>query len=361
MAWRGYELGMTDPKDVDGNIVPGGMVWQIQDKLKRKYASYTGAVVVSGRYDGATFTAVGEFQKRAGLIGNGVKPDEVGIANYATLVRMGVVTTTPPRAPLTIFTAAGTWSDMWTGFQADVARDLDRRYFFWQPIWYPASFGPVGGGPAPSYEESVALGVEEGIRLIKATPGQFALCGYSQGAEVVARILIELVSGRLGDRLKDCLWFVAFGNPARQPGVCVGRDPGGSGISGIRFAVPASVTVLDYAIDGDMYCTTPDGTEGGTNMRAVYKALTKMQIHDPGRDIISALTGDPSLMRQLIKLFGDPIKGGIGLVDALFRLAKFAITGAHGRYWEYEVFPGVTPVRHAIETLNADAARLLAA
>lgn len=358
-------------KDANGDWIGYGVgdkgveVAAINQKLHDKYQwARTAGVAPGDTYTGTTAWAIGEFCRRVGLP-IVFDPNGDPVANLAIRTRLGayVVPAPPPpkRGPLTWFTVAGTWADMWSGFPADVANGLDKRYWYWQPVNYPASFGPIGGGPAPSYEESVAVGVEELIRLIEITPGRFALCGYSQGAEVVARVLIELISGRLTDRLKDCLWYVAFGDPARQSGVCVGRDPGGSGISGIRFTVPASVKMLVYALDGDMYCTTPDKTEGGTNMRAVYKALTKMQIHDPGRDIISALTGDPSIMRQLMRLFSDPVSGGIGLIDALFRLAKFAVTNAHVRYGELEVLPGLTAVQHAINTLNADAARIILA
>lgn len=253
---------------------------------------------------------------------------------------------------ITLYTASGTWADMWTGYPADVARGLVGEWdrflaeitgtepppFYWQPIGYPASFGPVAPPVpnAPSYAESVRIGVAEGIRLINSRPGRFILIGYSQGAEVTMRILKEVLVGSLAHRRGDCEGHIGFGNPARQAGV--GGPAGGSGISGL--VLPASSTpMLEYANKGDMYCTTPEG-KAGENMRAVYQALTHMF----DGDILTAIIGQDGLAEQVFELLGNPVIGIVGVVDALIRLAQFAATNAHAKY-EWAVADAVARLR----------------
>jgi hypothetical protein len=73
--------------------------------------------------------------------------------------------------------------------------------------------------PFLSYNESVAQGVAELMRLILMNAGQFYLCGYSQGAEVVVRTLRLMLPGQpLAHRAGDLLKVITFGSPCRPPG-----------------------------------------------------------------------------------------------------------------------------------------------
>lgn len=249
----------------------------------------------------------------------------------------------------TLFTSGGTWSYWDQGFQADVGRAVgggewdgiyaeilgtDGPAWRWQPVGYNTSFGPVGGPPdALSYKESVATGVAENVRLINMTPGQFALSGYSMGAEVVGRTVLELQSGSLTHRLADCLGTVTFGDPTRQK-----TDPnpaGGKGWGISKLVIPPStIKRRTYARAGDIYCTCPDG-DTGEKMHAVYDTLTDMQLHDFGgmvTDLFTQIGQSDSLMSEALALLTDPVSGLPGLIGALIALMQFAVTGAHGSY-----------------------------
>jgi hypothetical protein len=56
------------------------------------------------------------------------------------------------------------------------------------------------------------------MRLILMNAGQFYLCGYSQGAEVVVRTLRLMLPGQpLAHRAGDLLKVITFGSPAARP------------------------------------------------------------------------------------------------------------------------------------------------
>lgn len=253
---------------------------------------------------------------------------------------------------ITIHTLSGTWADKWTGYPADVARYLtewepvwaelqgEPERYRWNPVNYAASFGPVppGSPQSPSYRQSVQMGVTQTVHDIKTIPGDFVLVSYSQGSEVAGRVCQELIDGELSDRLEDCKANLAFGDPTRQKHDETRGTGKGWGISGIEIP-KSSIRRISYATKGDIYCTTPDG-ETGQNMRAVYAALTELQIHNPTAlvgDMVKALSGDDKLLDQLMEITTTPITSSIGLFDALIRLGEFASTGAHFRYHEWAV------------------------
>jgi hypothetical protein len=90
----------------------------------------------------------------------------------------------------------------------------------------------VWSAPNPflSYNESVAQGVAELMRLILMNAGQFYLCGYSQGAEVVVRTLRLMLPGqplarRAGDLLKGSRSAAPAARPARRCSAATRQDP----------------------------------------------------------------------------------------------------------------------------------------
>ena len=224
----------------------------------------------------------------------------------------------------TLITVAGTWSPPDAGFQADLARAVTSDWddihtevmgwngpaFRWVPVPYPASFGPVSPPypGAPAYVDSVAEGVRNTIAAINNTPGRFVLSGYSQGAEVVGRVCIELANGALQHRRSDCRGCITFGDPARQPEDNAYGGGEGWGIS--RLRIPPWIDRVTYAVPGDMYCTCPDG-QVGDQMHAVYYALTHL---GTGR-----IDGHPALVAEVLRLLRNPITGGIAAVDAIVR------------------------------------------
>lgn len=246
----------------------------------------------------------------------------------------------------TLLTAAGTWAGWDMGYPADIARavipgewdalaaELDgeefRQKYRWQPIGYPASFGPIppAAPGAPSYAASVSQGVVEGVRLINETPGPFILIGYSQGAEVTGRIELELTTGSLQHRLADCPLHITLGDPCRQEDDETIGGGDGWGIS--RLVIPhRTIRKVTYALPGDMYACTPKG-EGGENMTAMYALLT--QLGGTPLELWQAVMADDGLARQLMDITGKPLTGVVSLIQSLSRLVSFLQTQAHTSY-----------------------------
>jgi hypothetical protein len=180
------------------------LVRLLQARLNRDYPLYS-HLVVDGIYGPATTGVVREFQRRAGL-------QVDGIAGPQTLGRLGLNFDQPAPLPTTLpffYTASGTWQTPFQGPPFDVGWRLEQMGLVRnQPVGYPAA-GFLYPNPFLSYNESVALGVAELMRLILMNAGQFYICGYSQGAEVVVRTLGLMLPGqplahRAGDLLKSC-------------------------------------------------------------------------------------------------------------------------------------------------------------
>jgi hypothetical protein len=147
-----------------------------------------------------------------------------------------------------------------------------------QPVGYPAA-GFLYPNPFLSYNESVAQGVAELMRLILMNAGQFYLCGYSQGAEVVVRTLRLMLPGQpLAHRAGDLLKVITFGSPCRPPGpTLLGNNPPGSGISRIYTPDQFRSRTYDFVLNGDMYATATDDTL----LHLGYEALAPLELDLP--------------------------------------------------------------------------------
>lgn len=190
---------------------------------------------------------------------------EPGVADQQTLRRLGLNFDRPPPPPGTrpfFYTFAGTWGQWNQGPSFDVgfAMEAERRVRN-QPVAYPA-IGFLNPDPHTSYNESVALGVAEGMRLILLNPGPFMLSGYSQGGEVVVRLLMLMVdNGPLAHRADDMMRAITFGSPCRAPGpTLLGNNPPGAGISGDYTPPVFRNRMFDLVLNGDMYSTATDDT-----------------------------------------------------------------------------------------------------
>src|SRR4051812_13045214 len=145
--------------------------------------------------------------------------------------------------------------------------------FRWAPIPYPA-VGFLNPDPNTSYNESVALGVTTGLRMLDDIPDPFDLVGYSQGAEVVIRIAVgAALEGRRPRRI------VTFGSPCRPPGPTkVGNNPPGSGISRLYAPPELRSPTTDIVRDkGEMYgCAEED-----TLLPEFYSLFTQAELSLP--------------------------------------------------------------------------------
>ncbi|DAZ90364.1 peptidoglycan-binding protein [Mycobacteroides abscessus] len=349
----GYGRGDTGPE-----------VERVRYYLTEKFAWARAMGITHGDvFDELTEKVLIRFQIIVGL-------PATGIANYATRLRLYGLKPTPWQR-ITVYTFAGTWSASDWGIQADVARGLDASFFTWVPVEYPASFGPIPGGPsagggAPSYQESVAAAVSTGIRQVNNTPGKLMIGGYSQGGEAASLLLKEILGGSLTHRRGDLVGGYTFGNPSREANhTWPGDSLPGRGISPNRIVGTPS-TWHDYAHAGDMYTATPND-DAGDDITAVYSVLTRLQIHDPwelAQSIVAALKGKGGLVEQITELLGNPLH----LIDAARAAGialQFLASGLrdHGNYWEDDVMDGSgrTSVQHAIDSMNAYGRKALAA
>ena len=271
-----------------------------------------------------------------------------------------------------VLTFAGTFSAPGTGYPSDVVNGADPDLVFEVPVQAPWSFGPIppDAPTAPSYAESVQIGVNFATAWINANPNQtFALGGYSQGAEAASRVLAEIMTGSLQSVRPNLIGGYTFGNPWRLTGHTFpgGTDPGGRGIANINLTaaqIPTDAngvdTWWDFANPGDLYTTTPND-QAGADITAVYKAAVQLSIEtNLIMNLIAGLTGQGSLAQEVLALVTDPIVGGLALVEAINVAVTFYGTNPpmlpHLEYQTVDALPGQSSVAVAIGHLNQIAA-----
>lgn len=175
---------------------------------------------------------------------------------------------------LTVFSVNGFMGDMWSGPQAEVAKQLsDQKLAYWQPIGYNAGAFPL------------SVGASSGLAELKHQralhPGPYVITAWSLGAIIATLYLKEDNSG-------DCKGGTFYGNPYRAEGQwnpsgnalgAVG-DPGGAGIGGPKnnWRTPDSVhhyvhgpnqPSYDKISGVDMYTACPTD-ERGNLIRIVF-------------------------------------------------------------------------------------------
>lgn len=199
-------------------------------------------------------------------------------------------------------TCCGTWGTPGVGFQSDVINGINQYVspdlMFEVPVIYPGAFGPITGTSitAPSYQQSITLGVQWYGTWLAANPTRtHVITGYSQGAELAARMAIEVTTGSLSQYKDNLVAGCTFGPPSRGQGFTAPTcpDPGGSGISSVNMTL-ANMPIVngqncwaDYCEVGDMYGSTPgllpDGktlSQVGVFMRDAYTLATNEQLND---------------------------------------------------------------------------------
>ena len=183
-----------------------------------------------------------------------------------TLGRLGLNFDQPRPLPTNLpffYCASGTWATPFQGPPFDVGRRVEQT----GRIRYPFL----------RYNESIAYGVAELMRLILMNAGQFYLCGYSQGAEVIVRTLRLMLPGQpLAHRAGDLLKVITFGSPCRPPGpTLLGNNP--SGISRIDTPEQFRSRTYDFVLDGDIYATAT----GDTLLHLGDETLTPLELDLP--------------------------------------------------------------------------------
>jgi hypothetical protein len=201
-----------------------------------------------------------------------------------------------------------------------LAQFINPDLCFEVPIDYPASFGPLSGATADSYNQSIAVAEANIAAWLAANPTQtFALGGYSQGGEAVSRVAIQLMGGTLEQYLPNFIGGYTFGNPCRMAGAVapgIGNPgPDWRGISSLNMTelptINGQVVWADYIHStangdpaNDMYGMVPV-SDVGTIMTDVYTAATETQLND-----ITTFTSQiVSALEQLVSDSG--ILGGL--------------------------------------------------
>ncbi|MCV6985202.1 peptidoglycan-binding protein [Mycobacterium shinjukuense] len=323
------------------------LVRLLQARLNRDYPLYSN-LVVDGSYGPRTTAVVREFQRRAGLVVD-------GIAGPQTLGRLGLNFEQPAPLPTALpffYCASGTWQTPFVGPQFDVGWRLEQLGRVRnQPVGYPAA-GFLYPNPFLSYNESVALGVAELMRLILMNAGKFYLSGYSQGAEVVVRTLRLMLPGQpLAHRAGDLITVIQFGSPCRPPGPTrVGNNPPGAGIAGFYTPEQFRSRTYDFVLDGDMYATTTEDTL----LHLGYQALTPLELDLPfALKILSLIQSNEFL--GLLNL-ANTAETFVKVIRTAIVVGDFVIRNPHIHYHDWPSFTGQTAVERAVQIVATAAA-----
>jgi hypothetical protein len=289
-----------------------------------------------------------------------------------------------------LLTCSGTWAPPGVGFPSDVAHaclDVIDEV----PVQAPWSFGPIPPGDfrAPSYQESIGIGVDWAVDfLCNNAHRRFMLGGYSQGGECASLIWQETQTGRLQHLAQNFVGGYTFGNPSRllEHTYYQGERKRGEGIAEYRMPEPLGDWWADEVDQGDMYGAVPKGLAGEI-MRDIYTLCTEMEMHSGAAEfaktfafnciaVVNNLDGDAyddvlqmatsmganfegaqalSVERISARLGDDgdilSIKGIAAAIEAaVFALIFFCQgTRPHIEYHIREAFPGQTYVQHAIQ------------
>lgn len=312
-------------------------VQKIKAFMRRRFASYCGALDDTPLYDDAMVAAVTEMQRRYQAAGK-LTAFLPGVVNPETKYVMGYLPRPPAedRRPV-LLTVCGTGVPWWIGPDADLARAVEDRYR-WQPIGYPAAPFPMG--------PSIAAGKAELANQLELHRTQIerhgcALAGYSQGAIVVSEVWEESIRTTGG-----ALWWVrehltkavTWGNPNRERGQAW-PDPGAPmaalGTQGVTGTLMTDTPSWwrNYAHAGDLY-TASTADEVGEDKTAAWQIIRGTRVFD----------GPDSLLAQFLEIAQQPVPGAIAAFRAILDAGLF-FARRTGPHVNYDVRPAIDYLR----------------
>ena len=250
-----------------------------------------------------------------------------------------------------LYTCNGAGVDMWTGYQADIARYMINPWnsiwaqfvgeqvdvkVQWQPIGYDSKPVPMGSG--------ITAGTAEFVRqLTQVWPtGPFLACAYSEGSIILANIwdMLNDPSSPIHHRLPDFLGAATFGCPRRMAGHTF---PGGMPVRGQGIVtpnmgdpglVPPPDTWWDFANDktipgaagDDLYTTCCGETgDGLADMRSIWGF------------VYNFWDGVTPLTKALLKFFGlDFVKSAAGMISTIVVAVEFFGTEQLAPHTDYQ-------------------------
>ena len=152
-----------------------------------------------------------------------------------------------------IFGLRGTgeeFSPVPSGMIGEFTKLLDPR-FNPIPVAYPATIGPVGGGPlGTSLNTSVRVAADNLAAAIRRTPNKAGVVTYSLGGLGANLLLEEMAAGMHQDL--EISFVVNIANPGRREGESLGNVADGYGLHGQRGLGPAHIPVFEVANPRDM-------------------------------------------------------------------------------------------------------------
>jgi hypothetical protein len=331
-VWVGWGLGDWSHNPDGSDHDP--TVRKAKAFMRRVYASYAGILTDSNKFDQQMQDVVSQMQSR--LVASGLLiPGRFfpGVLDLPTESAMGFKPAAPPPPNKVLFTVNGAAVDMWTGYQADIGRDLARRnLYFWQPIGYDSKPFPMVDGLNGGTAE-----LENQILNVHPT-GKFAICAYSEGAIIASNVYDKLrdPSNPISARRKDFLGAATFGNPRRQHGHSIpnGIDPGGQGIvvpNLMNTEQPwwdlANGKNTPGAMGDDLYTNMSGAVDGGSEaqeMRAIWGF------------VYNVWDGIVDLTTVLFSLLGNPIGLSFGAVQAIIAAITFFGTEHLAPHTDYQ-------------------------
>ena len=179
-----------------------------------------------------------------------------------------------------------------SGMIGQFVRLLDPRF---NPIsvQYPATIGPVGGGPlGPSLDSAVRIAADNLAAAIRRTPNKAGVVTYSLGGLGANLLLEEMAAGKHRDL--EISFVVNIANPGRREGESLGNVATGFGLHGQRRLGPAHIPVFEVANPRDMITAAA----ADSPVRRISDAISPFSFIEGGRLGSAYLYGQLSKMEN---------------------------------------------------------------